>query len=170
MPDFLSLGCCGERRQLARWAWPSRSRENAATSGRNPATACSGDITSTPLVRVCSTIILQVAEGNRSLSSSSFFPTHSSPSPRLACILHHHNCTKITATEKSIKVVLHKVSMEKHSDGDGRRTSVTSHILADPEDKAVSLDEAVPFDQQTTKNLLRKLDYHLVPFLALLYL
>ncbi|KAF7510462.1 hypothetical protein GJ744_006741 [Endocarpon pusillum] len=60
--------------------------------------------------------------------------------------------------------------MEKHSDGGGKPTSVTSHILADLEDTAASLDEAVPFDQQATKKLLRKLDYHLVPFLALLYL
>lgn len=64
----------------------------------------------------------------------------------------------------------HKVSMEKHSHGDGKRTSITSHILGDHDDKSVSLDEAVPFDQQATKTLLRKLDWHLVPFLALLYL
>ena len=64
----------------------------------------------------------------------------------------------------------HKVSMEKHSDGGGRKSSVTSHVLADPEDKTISFDDAIPFDQQATKNLLRKLDFHLVPFLALLYL
>lgn len=60
--------------------------------------------------------------------------------------------------------------MEKHSDRGGKKLSMTSHVLAIPEDKAVSLDEAVPFDPQATKKLLRKLDVHLVPFLALLYL
>ena len=33
-----------------------------------------------------------------------------------------------------------------------------------------SLESGTPFDQATTKKLLRKLDWHLVPFLALLYL
>lgn len=60
-----------------------------------------------------------------------------------------------------------KVSMEKHS---ARRASVASHIVADPEDKNLSFDDAVPFDEKSTKSLLLKLDFHLVPFLALLYL
>ncbi len=67
-------------------------------------------------------------------------------------------------------MVHEEVIIEKHGDHGRRRSSITSHILADPEVKAVSFDDAVPFDQQATKNLLRKLDVHIVPFLALLYL
>jgi hypothetical protein len=61
-----------------------------------------------------------------------------------------------------------KLSMEKS--GEGRRKSISSHILADSEDRNTSPENAIPFDQKATQNLLRKLDFHLVPFLALLYL
>lgn len=62
----------------------------------------------------------------------------------------------------------HKVSMEKA--GSGRRWSIVSHILADRDDGDVSSGNATPFDQKATLSLLWKLDLHLVPFLALLYL
>jgi len=58
--------------------------------------------------------------------------------------------------------------MEKHAEG--RRGSIASHILADNEDSIASSENAIPFDEGATKRLLRKLDLHLVPFLALLYL
>jgi hypothetical protein len=61
-----------------------------------------------------------------------------------------------------------KVSMEKHAEG--RRSSIASRILADNETSIASTENAIPFDEKATKSLLRKLDLHLVPFLALLYL
>jgi hypothetical protein len=61
-----------------------------------------------------------------------------------------------------------KLSMKKS--GESRRKSISSHILADSEDRNTSPENAVPFDLKATQNLLRKLDFHLVPFLALLYL
>jgi hypothetical protein len=63
-----------------------------------------------------------------------------------------------------------KLSMEKAGE-DGKK-SVSVHVLADSEDRdtSPSPEKAIPFDQKATRTLLRKLDFHLVPFLALLYL
>jgi hypothetical protein len=35
---------------------------------------------------------------------------------------------------------------------------------------SVEVIEAQGFDQQTTKKLIRKIDWHLIPFLSLIYL
>lgn len=51
-----------------------------------------------------------------------------------------------------------------------RKSSVVSYFIADQTEGISSTDELPAFDAKATKRLLRKLDYHLVPFLALLYL
>lgn len=55
-------------------------------------------------------------------------------------------------------------------DAPRRKSSVVSYFVADQRAASPIYDEAPPFDEKSTKRLLRKLDYHLVPFLALLYL
>jgi hypothetical protein len=35
---------------------------------------------------------------------------------------------------------------------------------------STDIPQSLPFDHAATKRLLRKLDYHLIPFLALIYL
>lgn len=69
-----------------------------------------------------------------------------------------------TTTHKETKVADEKV-------GDSSETDGPAYVKPEhAESDNTSLESGPGFDQSATKKLLRKLDWHLVPFLALLYL
>jgi len=70
------------------------------------------------------------------------------------------------------KVSNSDVSMEEHARGKTIRDTDVSEgsDVQDPTRTPPEFAEPPQFDAKRTKTLLRKLDWHLVPFLSLLYL
>lgn len=69
------------------------------------------------------------------------------------------------ATTHDTKVMDNKTTRDSENDAPAYVKPEHSH-----ESDSTSLESGTPFDVPRTKKLLRKLDFHLVPFLALLYL
>lgn len=67
---------------------------------------------------------------------------------------------------------LHEKTNPQDSDTNAPEYVKPEHVTDDTDGTAtpVSLESGPGFDAVATKKLLRKLDWHLVPFLALLYL